>query len=74
MAYLTVRIKPTTIDKVVSLMNKLEKYDIVESVESHNDPSVQAYIGYWPCPQCGYQNENAIQLCNSCHTPRPKPE
>ena len=37
MAYLIVRLKLTTIEKVVSLMNKLEKYDIVESVESHND-------------------------------------
>ena len=31
---------------------------------------VQADGAYWSCLQCHYQNENAILLCNSCHTPR----
>lgn len=70
MAYLIVRLKLTTIEKVISLMNKLEKYDIVESVESHNDsrPTQLAPDLGWVCGKCKTVNERS--LCGFCDTPR----
>ena len=73
MAYLIVRIKPTTIDRVVSLTAKLKKYDIVESVESHNDDAqqgVQSDAANWVCSN-GHKNDNDFLGCWCCGVAAP---
>mgnify|MGYP003517960762 CR=1 FL=1 len=57
MSYIIVRLKLTTIEKVVSLMNKLKKYDIVESGESvpehtHKFVLDEEALNYESC-ECG---------------------
>lgn len=62
MQTLIVHIKPTTLEKVIALINKLEKYDIVESVETR-----PTQLAPDACPYClGKGEEPLNKVMVSC--------